>query len=300
MCQHHSGFIGRYMGAIVLALLLGLSSLPTAQAEFTVPPNDGFVTDDVNLLKPDQKAQLAAELERYKAETSNEIAVLIINSLNDEILEDAALKTLRTWGIGDEKKDNGILILVVYADRKIRIEVGYGLEGAVTDSTAVGIAEKDMQQNFRDGKYYEGIRQAVDSLEKHIGGEYTADRYDTQESFSLSPSLFFFGFILLQWLIVVMSRTKSWWLGGVFGGIAGIALSVLFQLFFTIPIFVILGLVLDFLISKNYHKRGPTSWWAGGGWGPGGGGWGGSGGGGGGFSGFSGGSGGGGGGSSSW
>ena len=299
MCQQHSGFIGRYAGAIVLALLACLSSLQTAHAAFTVPPNDGFVTDEVNLLKPDEKAQLTAELERYKSDTSNEIAVLIINSLNGEILEDAALKTLRTWGIGDEKKDNGILIVIVYADRKIRIEVGYGLEGAVTDSTAVGVAEKDMQPNFREGRYYEGIRQAVDSLEKHIGGEYTADRYKTQEKFSLSPTFFFLGFILLQWLVVVMSRTKSWWLGGIVGGVAGIILSVLYQFFFAVPALVIAGLLLDYFVSKNYRSRGPTRWWAGGGWGPGGGGsWGG--GGGGGFSGFSGGSGGGGGGSSSW
>lgn len=279
----------------LFTLLFGIS---IASAAFLVPANDGFVTDIAAILTDDQESALETKLRQYKEKTSNEIAIVILPDLAGEPIENAGLEIGRKWGIGS-KKNNGILMLVDYTGRNVRFDVGYGLEGAVPDIVTKGIIEMDIVPNFRDGKYGEGLAAAVDALEKHIGGEFTADRYaDTESGGPSGGLLFLIAFLLFQWLVSILGRTKSWWLGGVFGGVGGVILAFAFGWWLTIPVLIPLGLFLDFLVSKNYHSRGRTSWWAGGGWGPGGGF--GSGGGRGGFGGFGGGGFGGGGGSGRW
>ena len=202
-------------------------------------------------------------------------------------------------GIGDEEKDNGVLLLIAHDDRELFLATGYGLEGAVPDIVAKGIVEKDILPHFREGNYYDGITAGLDALEMHIAGEYTADRYlaeDESDWGAFGGAFIFFLFILLQWFGAIMARTKSWWLGGVLGGVLGLILAFVLAWWIAIPFFVLFGLALDYAISKNYKSRGKTKWWAGGGWGPGGGGSSGSGG----FGGFSGGSFGGGGSGGSW
>ena len=276
---------------------------PLAFAAFTVPPNDGFVTisgftDAVRSpISPAQESAIEQVLTDYRAKTSNEIAVVFLKNLEGQSIEDAGLSIGRKWGIGAKEKNNGILILIAYEEQQMRIDVGYGLEGAVPDIVAKGIIDTDIVPFFRTGDYAGGMLAAIDALKKHIGGEYASDRYDSQaEGAPPSAFLIFVLFILFQWGLAVMGRTKSWWLGGVFGGVAGIILTVAFGWWITIPILIPIGLVLDWIVSRNFTKRGKTQWWAGGGWGPGGG----FGGGGGGFGGFSGGGFGGGGASGRW
>ncbi len=148
---------------------------------------------------------------------------------------------------------------------------------------------------FRDGDYGGGITAAIDALKKHIGGEYTADRY-TQSAggFNVGAFAVFLLFAAFQGLLAVMARSKSWWLGGGIGGIGGVVLALLFGWWLSIPVLVALGFLLDFFVSRRGpSRRGRGGWWIGGG-GLGGGGSGG------GFGGFSGGSFGGGGASGRW
>lgn len=257
-------------GLIASAALAAMLCVPLAFA-FDIPPNDGFVTDAAGILASGEKQQLDQRLQQYKDSTTNEIAIVTVTSLRGEPIEDIALQIGRKWGVGSSK-DNGILILVSHEDREVRIEVGYGLEGAVPDIVAKGVIDTDIVPHFRDGDYAGGITAALDSLQKHIGGEYTADRYEQSADSFVGPWIFLVFFILLQWMIAILGRTKSWWLGGVIGGIGGFLLSLLFGWWLAIPVLIPLGLLLDFVVSQNYKKRGPTSWWAGGGWGPGGGG----------------------------
>ncbi len=282
-----------------LALALVLGAVPAYAYE--IPANDGLVTvatrPDVLVITPEQRDQLAAQLEAYDRATSNQIAIAIVQSLGGEPIEDVGIEIGRKWGVGSTK-NNGILILFSYDDREVRIDVGYGLEGAVPDIVAGGIINEDMIPHFRSGDYFSGFEAAIESLKKHIGGEYTAERYASEPSSGSLPYVFFFAFIVFQWLLAILGRTKSWWLGGVLGGVGGIALVVFFGWWLSIPVLIVLGSFLDFIVSRNYHNRGATSWWAGGGWGPGGGGF--RGGGGGGFGGFGGGSFGGGGASGRW
>ena len=285
----------------LLSLAIFLSSitlLPSVVSAFDVPANDGFVTDTVQLLSAEEKSSIESTLSAYRASSSNEIAVVILSTLKGDPIEDVGLAIGRKWGVGSTKS-NGILLLIAYDDHLVRIDVGYGLEGAVPDLVAKGIIDTDIVPAFRDGTYALGIQTAIASLQKHIGGEYTADRYNVpEESAGPLPFVFFFLFIVLQWILAILARSKSWWLGGVFGGIAGVVLVIAYGgwWWLAIPQFVVLGLFLDFVVSKNYHRRGTPSWWAGGGSGLGGS----SGSGGGGFGGFGGGSFGGGGASGRW
>src|SRR4030095_15880957 len=98
---------------------------------------EGLVLDQTNTLTPEQQSALREKLNAYDKSTSNQIAIVIIPTLKGNSLEDVALEIGRTWGVGGQaEKDNGVLILVVKDDKKVRIEVGYGLEGAVSDYTA--------------------------------------------------------------------------------------------------------------------------------------------------------------------
>lgn len=260
---------------------------------FEIPPNDGFITDTVGVLSAEEEKQLEFLITGYQTETTNEIAVVIVESMEGEPLMDAAVDIGRTWGVGTKNNDNGIVILIAYADREMFMATGYGLEGAVPDIVAKGIIDREITPHFRDGKFAEGIEAGILALQKHIGGEYTADRYGNFGTENTPWGIvMFFIFIGVDILFAFLGRTKSWWAGGVFGVIAGLILLLAFGWWLSIPVLAVLGLVLDFFLSRNYKTRRGRSgrrWYGGGGGGRGGG-----------FGGFSGGSFGGGGSRGSW
>ena len=120
---------------LILSSLLATLVIPFALA-FEVPPNDGFVTDTAGVLTEDQEADLEQKLQIYREQTSNEIAILIVDSLKGEVIADVAVQIGRAWGIGTKDNDNGILLLMAYQEREIFLGTGYGLEGAVPDIVA--------------------------------------------------------------------------------------------------------------------------------------------------------------------
>ncbi|MDD4628292.1 MAG: TPM domain-containing protein [Candidatus Peribacteraceae bacterium] len=283
-----------------IVTLFTLALMPVAAFAFDVPPNDGFVTDTAGILKEEDRVGISKVLQDYQTSTSNEIAVLIVKSLNGESIADAAVDVLRKWGVGTKEKSNGILLLIAYDDHKIFLTTGYGLEGVVPDIVTKGIIDQEMTPLFRKGDYAGGIRAAIEALMKHIGGEYKADRYTNASSDGGGPwaFLFFAGIIIFQAVVSFLGQTKSWWLGGVLGAIVGFFLALIFTWWWSVPLLVFVGLLIDYIASKTYKpgKRrrgggGGGMWLGGGGFGGGGGG---------GFRGFGGGSGGGGGAGGSW
>ena len=134
------------------------------------PPT--LVTDVAGVLTPEQKQALENKLVAIDDSSSNQIAVVIIPSLDGYPKEEYANKLFRAWGIGDKKKNNGVLLLIAINDRQIWIEVGYGLEGAIPDITALNIIDNDIKPAFKAGNYYEGIDQATDNIAKAAVGEY--------------------------------------------------------------------------------------------------------------------------------
>jgi uncharacterized protein len=144
----------------------------SAQNILPKPNPPRLVVDNANLLSPDQQNILEQKLDAFNDTTSNQIAIVTINDLNDVAIEDYATKLFREWGIGGSKHNNGVLLLVSKNDHKIRIEVGYGLEGAITDIQSNDIIENDLKPNFKNEDYYRGFDEATNSLEAAAAGEY--------------------------------------------------------------------------------------------------------------------------------
>jgi len=135
-----------------------------------------LVTDLAGVLSPEQKQALENKLVAIDDSSSNQIAVVILPTLEGNPIEEYATKLFRTWGIGNKKSRNGVLLLIAIQDKKIRIETGYGLEGAIPDITANSIIDNDIKPAFRQQAYYEGIDKATDDIAKAAVGEYNEKR----------------------------------------------------------------------------------------------------------------------------
>lgn len=156
------------------ALLAGLAlalALPAAARE--VPYLTGRVVDEARVLDDASAAALNATLKAYEAKTGRQIAVLTLPSLEGEPLEDFSIKVARTWKLGRKGANDGVLILVARDDHKARIEVGYGLEGPLTDAASGRIIRDQMVPHFRANDYAGGLRAGVDAVIGTLEGSYT-------------------------------------------------------------------------------------------------------------------------------
>ena len=156
----------------LLVLLLPLVSIAQNIPQKPQPPR--LVNDLAGVLSADQASELERKLVAYDDSTSNQIAIVLVSTLNEYPIEEYALKLYRDWGIGNKTTNNGVLILAAINDRRIRIETGYGLEGAVPDIIANTIITNDIGPEFRDGNYYEGLNKATNSIIAAAAGEYKA------------------------------------------------------------------------------------------------------------------------------
>ncbi len=142
-------------GSFFVVLLL---CLPGTVLSLTVPPPEGYVNDHANILSEREKAGLESLLKRFEAETTNQVVLLVIPSLEGDSLEDFSIRVAEAWKVGQKGKDNGVIFLVAVEDRKARIEVGYGLEGALTDAQSGRILRNLVFPAFRQGAYASGIQ----------------------------------------------------------------------------------------------------------------------------------------------
>ena len=166
---------------VVLAIGVSAAGARGALGQPAVPPLTGRVVDNADLLSPSVEAALTAQLTAHEDSTSNQIAVLTVPSLNGENLEQWATEVFRTWGLGRADEDNGVLILIARDDRKIRIEVGYGLEGSLTDAAAGAIIRNEMTPRFRDGDFEGGTMAAVEAVIGTIQGEYVPPEESSED-----------------------------------------------------------------------------------------------------------------------
>ncbi|MBX7058677.1 MAG: TPM domain-containing protein [Leptospirales bacterium] len=157
--------------APVLWALLATGTL----AARPIPPLSSRVVDEAGMLSAHARTQLIAQLKDHERATSNQVAVLIIASLQGEDLEQFSIRVVEQWKLGDRRKDNGALLLIVRDDRKMRIEVGQGLEGALTDARCSRILRDELKPRFRQGDFDGGVRAGVDAILGSISGEYQAD-----------------------------------------------------------------------------------------------------------------------------
>ncbi|MCZ2222557.1 MAG: TPM domain-containing protein [Chitinophagales bacterium] len=183
-----------------------------AQKSIPKPNPPRLVNDNAGLLNKLDADALERKLVALDDSTGNQIVVLTIPSLNGEILEDVAVNTFRDWGIGGKENNNGILLLIALQDRKIRIEVGYGLEGAIPDVVANDIIKNDLTPAFKEGNYLSGITKAVDDLSKAAVGEYKVKRKKNNDEVSGKDILVFI--IILFIVLMIVGRSGSGGGGG--------------------------------------------------------------------------------------
>jgi uncharacterized protein len=154
--------------AVLAALLL----VVTVYAQDDLPANDGWVTDLGGFLTPQQETSLETLMESYRQGSGNEIALLTVPDLGGIPIERYALEVARKWGIGGKEKNNGALLVVAKAEHKIRIEVGRGLEGNITDAISGRIIRGIIAPEFKKGDYYQGLRGGILALQAAAGGDY--------------------------------------------------------------------------------------------------------------------------------
>ena len=262
---------------IVIGLSLTLSSplsAPRSVYALDVPPLRGYVNDYANMMSSQTRAKVEGELKALEQSDSTQLVVLTIPSLQGEALEDFSIKVAETWKIGQKGKDNGIILLVASQERKIRIEVGRGLEGRLTDLTAGRIIDLVIKPRFKRGDYDGGFIAGVHALVDAARGEFKAEGRPVparKRQGSPVPAMLIFGAIVL-FTLGRISRV----LGGAAGavGLPGLAYLTLGSSMITLILLGVLGLFLGIFLPTFFSGRhgggGGGFFYTGGSWGSGG------------------------------
>lgn len=282
--------------AIVLAAIAFLLGLTLAFAQ-EFPKPVGFVNDFAGVIPDDTESQLETLLQQFEQDTTVEIAVVTVPSLNGDTIEGYAVRLFQQWGIGKKGVDNGVLLLVTVAERDVRIEIGYGMEPYITDGQAGQILDTRVIPDLKQGNYALGILKGAQGIEQVIqASDYVPGTVRPPASNPLSEA-----FQGKLWILIVLAgismylfsffaRSKAVWPGGIWGAITGgvigwvIGGALAIILGSLIAWFV--GVLLDAMLSSAYRNQvsggKPTGWhqsWGGfsgmgglGGWGGGGGG----------------------------
>jgi uncharacterized protein len=212
-----------------LCLILFLSVLPLQGAP--VLELKSRITDASSTLSDDQVRSLESVLRTFEQETSNQIVLLMITSLEGDTPEDYALRIAEKNRLGKKGRDNGVLVLIAKEDRAIRFEVGYGLEGVLTDALSGQIIRLEMIPRFREADYYGGISAGITSIMQATRGEYKGDPQEQE------GRKFPWGILIIILVVIVMRMigggggrftggSRGWrssgpWLGGMGGGFGG-------------------------------------------------------------------------------
>jgi uncharacterized protein len=217
---------------VIRALLVFLIAF-AAWGQVGVPPLKARVTDLTGTLTQEQTASLEQMLQSFEARKGSQIAVLMVPTTKPEEIEQYALRVAEQWKIGRGKIDDGAILVVAKDDRALRIEVGYGLEGALNDATANRIVEEVIVPRFREGDFYGGINAGVDRMIRVIDGEPlpepAAPRPQVGGGFGQSlPVLLILAMVVGGVLRRVLGRVfGSMAAGGVVGGIAWLLVGAL-------------------------------------------------------------------------
>lgn len=205
------------MGRFILLTICICASI-VLQAQRSIPEHGGvWVHDEANVLSAGMKSQIEAILKAERDSTSNQIAILIIPSLDGDIMEEYSLRVAEKWKLGKKDTDNGVLWLISMNDRKMRIEVGHGLEGRLTDALSSRINRNEVAPNFRRGDYDAGVYAGTMAIIQAIQGEYV-NTDPPRMSKKLRSPWTTLGFIVL--IIILASRRRR-------GGGGGMAMWVL-------------------------------------------------------------------------
>jgi uncharacterized protein len=227
---------------VALVLCLAFAMAQIAVAQVAVPPLSGRVVDQTATLTSDEIAKLNQTLKDFEAKKGSQVAVLIVPTTQPEAIEQYSIRVAEAWKIGREKIDDGAILVVAKNDRKLRIEVGYGLEGALTDVTANRIIDEIITPKFRSGDFAGGISSGLDQIIRVVDGEPLSEPQRPRPSSNLlnhiDPAFLIFGGIILSGILRGV-------LGRLLGALAagGVVAVVIWFLAGSLVLSGILGLV---------------------------------------------------------
>jgi len=155
---------------LLLVTLWFVSSTLSATGDTAIPYLSGRVVDQAEILSEPARSRIADMLQEHERSTGNQIAVLTINGIGAESIEDFAVRVFESWKLGNREKDNGVLIVVAPQEHRMRIEIGYGLEGTLTDVAADRIIRNLMTPRFREGNYDVGVEAGVTAVVQILEG----------------------------------------------------------------------------------------------------------------------------------
>ena len=250
--------------SIFFAFVLCVCGLYSSAANGREIPNyQGYVNDFANMISPEMEDKLERALQSFELSDSTQVAILTLDSLEGDSLEDFSIRTVEKWKIGQKNKDNGILLLVFKNDRKIRIEVGRGLEGVLTDLLAGRIIDGIISPSFKEARFDEGFARGIVAIVEATRGEFQGTgRLQRRPGKDQAPP--FLSYLFLAMLIVAFLGNVSRKLGASAGGIL-IPLAVLtglgpgtslLLLLFLIPAGIGAGLLLPVILSSFLSSRG--------------------------------------------
>jgi uncharacterized protein len=260
-----------------LPLLLLLSLVAGSLSALEVPRLQGRVNDYAGMISASARARLDAISQELERTDSTQVVVLTIPSLEGEDLEEFSIRVAEAWGIGQKQLDNGALLLVARQERSVRIEVGRGLEGRLTDLLAGRIVDHEIIPSFKAGRYDEGFIRGMEAIAAAVQGEYQAPQTAPAPASGGVPFRSGFPiFVVIALLAFLGSRRR--FLGAIAGAILVpilawlfFPLSLLLLLLIFIPLGGLLGFVLPFVFPFSGRRfRGGGGMFFGGGGGGGG------------------------------
>lgn len=208
---------------LICGLACLLLAICAAQAALTFPPLTGRVVDDAHVLSADTQDKLTALLAQEEKQTGNQIVVATLPSLQGAAIEQYGYQLGRAWGIGQKGKNNGTILIVVPSEHKVQIEVGYGLEGDITDAQSRIIIDEFMLPAFRHGDYDGGVTAGTQAIIKVLGGvtlspsdEDTDQDRGASHNFSWVPIV-----VILIWIVFGRFLWPLLFLGGGWGSRGG-------------------------------------------------------------------------------
>ena len=233
-----------------------------------VPKLQGSINDYAGMISPATESRLAEELKAFEESDSTQIVILTVPSLEGENIESFGIKVAEAWKIGQKNKDNGLILIVAKEDRKIRIEVGKGLEGRLTDLLAGRIIDLSIKPRFKRGDFEGGFTAGVSSLIDAARGEFKAEDHPGAKKEKGLPSFFTLFIVLGIALLVLGSLSRV--LGGAVGalGLPLIMQGILPLKLLTLVLFGLLGLAIGIMLPVLFSLGGLQSrggLWSGGG-----------------------------------
>jgi uncharacterized protein len=221
-----------WRGFALAAALVVLSLMIVGGRAFaapTFPPLTGRVVDDAHVLSPEIQADLTAKLAALEAKTGRQLVVVTLPSLQGDDIEDYGYQLGRAWGIGQKDKDTGVLFIIAPSEKKVRIEVGYGLEPVLTDALSSIILQEQVLPKFRSGDVAGGVVAGTDALVQQLGLDPTTAQAQAAQAERAPPRRHHEGLGAVVSFLLVMFVLSAVFRGGRRGGGLGWILPLMFM-----------------------------------------------------------------------